>query len=216
MSSRKNTMETNKTVPNDLVKFLLSFPKTRTSGGIGEEQIKCSEDKLNLAFSEEYKTLMKNTGAVLVHGHEIYSPSGVESFTLSARRLENIHPQMYVFECVGIDDIMMLQNEKGEVFECRGPKTELVADSILSYLQAETGVNARTFLSSIREIKQLFVPDHYYSVGGYAEEALCAEKTNDGWGVYFGERGSKFNIRYFAKEADACNYFVAKIKRMEH
>ena len=195
--------------------FILSLPRTRISGKVEESEITAAEEKLNLKFSEEYKELMKDTGAVLVCEHEIYGPSGAAEFTLSARQFEGIHPQMYVFECLGVDDVMMLQNEEGYVFECCGSRVNLVADSILTYLQAETGQQARTVITTIRELKQIDdLPGYYYSIGGYAEEAVCMESNSIGWIVYTGERGIKHDIKFFSKEADACNYFVAKIKRL--
>ena len=70
----------------------------------------------------------------------------------------------------------------------------------------------RTITSSIEELRKTDIPSFYYSVG-YAEEAICIEKDDEGWIVYTGERGSKFRIKRFVNENDACDYFVEKVKK---
>lgn len=69
----------------------------------------------------------------------------------------------------------------------------------------------RTVSSSIEELRKTDIPSFYYSVG-YAEEAICIEKDNGDWIVYTGERGSKFRVKHFSSESEACDYFVNKVK----
>ncbi len=70
----------------------------------------------------------------------------------------------------------------------------------------------RTISSSIEELRKTDVPSYYYSVG-YAEEAICIEPDNGEWIVYNAECSSKFSVKRFSNESDACDYFVEKLKR---
>ena len=124
----------------NIVEYLTSLPKMRNTGKASELEITLAENELGLSFSEEYRDILKNLGAVRVCGHEINGFTKSRSFnviemTKSARQFEKIPQDLYVFECLGIDDIMMLQNAKGEVYECIGPRITPVADSILAYLK---------------------------------------------------------------------------------
>jgi hypothetical protein len=125
----------------NVVEYLSSLPKMRSVGKANESEITTAENELGLTFSDEYRDILKNLGAVRVCGHEINgftkSPSlNVVEMTKLTRQNEKIPQDMYVFECLGIDDIVMLQNSKGEVYECIGTKITLIADSILTYLKS--------------------------------------------------------------------------------
>ena len=124
----------------NIIEYLSSLPKMRNTGKVSELEITIAENELGISFSNEYRDILKNLGAVRVCGHEINgftkSPSlNVIEMTKSARQNEKVPQDMYVIECLGIDDIMILQNSKGEVYECIGTRIKLIADSILSYFQ---------------------------------------------------------------------------------
>ena len=70
----------------------------------------------------------------------------------------------------------------------------------------------RTLSSSLEELRKTDIPSYYYSVG-YAEEAICIERENEEWIVYNAERGSRFCIKHFASESEACDYFVERVKK---
>ena len=125
----------------NIVEYLLSLPKMRNTGKASELEIAVAENELGLTFSDEYKEILKNLGAIRACSHEINgftkSPSlNVIEMTKTAREYEKIPHDMYVFESLGIDGIMMLQNAKGEVFVCRGNKIVLVDTSIQNYLKS--------------------------------------------------------------------------------
>ena len=124
----------------NIVEYLSSLPKMRNTGKVSELEVTIAENELNLSFSEEYREILKNLGAVRVCGHEINgftkSPSlNVIEMTKSARQNEKIPSDLYVFECLGIDDVLMLQNSEGKVFECIGTKITPIANSIQEYLK---------------------------------------------------------------------------------
>lgn len=60
----------------------------------------------------------------------------VVSVTKTARKEARIPADMYVVNDTGLEGILMLQNNKGEVFEAMGGKTKKAFDSLESYLNA--------------------------------------------------------------------------------
>ncbi|GAB2808365.1 hypothetical protein [Ferruginibacter profundus] len=46
--------------------------------------------------------------------------------------------------------------------------------------------------------------DSYSLEGGLPNEAYCLNKVEDGWEVYYSERGNKSGLRKFTNEMDAC------------
>lgn len=44
------------------------------------------------------------------------------------------------------------------------------------------------------------IPEAYYSLGGYSEDAVCLEETTYGYIVYNGERGNQFNKKEYQKQ----------------
>lgn len=55
------------------------------------------------------------------------------------------------------------------------------------------------------------IPESMYSVGCFAEEAVCIVNENNEWVVFEGEHGYRFNVKTFGDETDACEYFVNRI-----
>ena len=63
-------------------------------------------------------------------------------------------------------------------------------------------------IKSIETIaKALNLPDIWYCIGQYQEEAYCIETEGDVWVVYFGERGERQEPCEFADEIHACHDF---------
>lgn len=48
------------------------------------------------------------------------------------------------------------------------------------------------------------IPPYFYSVGGYADESICLEKSNSKWIVYMGERGNRFDVSSYDSLPIAC------------
>lgn len=61
---------------------------------------------------------------------------------------------------------------------------------------------------------QLGISQDLYSimVEELPNEKLCIVKK-DKWEVYYSERGNKGGLKRFETEAEACEYFLCKIKR---
>lgn len=70
----------------------------------------------------------------------------------------------------------------------------------------------------IDELKQKLqarnVPVGYYSLHGYADDALCIEHLASEWIVYDGERGKKRRVKTFQTEEEACAEFWSQILRL--
>lgn len=50
-----------------------------------------------------------------------------------------------------------------------------------------------------------------YSIGQYAEEAVCLEKNTVGWIVYEGERGKQYNIKIHPNGQEACLNLLSRL-----
>ena len=65
-----------------------------------------------------------------------------------------------------------------------------------------------------KQLDAIGVPDDLYSllIGGFQNEAYCLIKNEDGWEVYYSERGEKSDIQQFASESEACEYMLEELK----
>ncbi len=64
-------------------------------------------------------------------------------------------------------------------------------------------------------LKSENVPKEMYSLdGGLPGECLCLGRTGLVWEVYYSERGLKTDLKQFASEHDACEYFYQRLKDM--
>lgn len=61
----------------------------------------------------------------------------------------------------------------------------------------------KIFYKTLREFQ---ISERYFSIGGYAEEAICLQKVESGWMIYEGERGGKYNSKiHVGCEAACCD-----------
>ena len=65
------------------------------------------------------------------------------------------------------------------------------------------------------KLKEEGVPANMYSllIGGFPNEAYCLIKKEDGWEVYYSERGKKRSTKQFARESAACEYMYQKLNK---
>lgn len=197
----------------ETVNFIKLFKDLKSTGEMSDEDILYAEKSLNLNFSEEYKAILKKLGATRFNGIELNgltkAPAlNVVEETKSYREFNDISNNLYVISSLGIDDIKIMQNEKGEVFQCYFNKVEKIANSIFNYLLIDIKNNI-TIKSLMNFLEKLNIPHYEYSVG-YAEDAICIEKEEDNWIVYDGERGNKFQLKRFNNEQEACIEFLTR------
>jgi hypothetical protein len=70
-------------------------------------------------------------------------------------------------------------------------------------------VNAEELESAIVRIG---IPDRTVAVNGWAENAWCVARDEDGmWEVYWRERGNKIELERFASENQACSYMLGRL-----
>ena len=57
-----------------------------------------------------------------------------------------------------------------------------------------------------KRLDEIGVPDDLYSllIGSFPNEAYCLIKNEDGWEVYYSERGQKSDAQQFENESEAC------------
>lgn len=51
-----------------------------------------------------------------------------------------------------------------------------------------------------------------YSIGEYADEALCIEMIDGKWAVYGGDRGVRHELDLFDSEDEACRDFLERLE----
>ena len=55
------------------------------------------------------------------------------------------------------------------------------------------------------------IPMQYYSIGKYAEECICMERAREGWEVYSGERGNKYDLATYESAFIACKQVLNRV-----
>ena len=124
----------------ELTEYVALMPDMKNTGANTPLDVSLAENELGLSFADEYAHLLKTYGAVCVKGHDINGLTESEilsviDMTRKARLNARIPDNMYVVENLGVEDIMILQNSAGEVFECRESSISRIADSLLDYLR---------------------------------------------------------------------------------
>ena len=74
-------------------------------------------------------------------------------------------------------------------------------------------VKSKKCLEVLNELLSESVPNRYYSLNGYGEEAICLEQTDDAWTVYNGERGQKFDEKTFDNVVEAAIEIIYRFRR---
>ncbi len=109
--------------------------------GADIKEIKETEDRLNLEFSEEYKEYLKKYGIASADGHEftgiVNSPRlNVADVTMKAQKEHDVAAKLYVVELLQIDGIIIWQNKKGEVFMMsKNGEMSKIGDNLMEYLK---------------------------------------------------------------------------------
>ena len=105
-----------------------------------EEAIKQAETALHLQFAEDYKEYLRNYGSASFDGRELtgIGPNKWQDVVESTKRTRlanNVPPDYYVIERLGIDGIIIWQNQSGTVLSTapyEEPKP--IARSLIEYL----------------------------------------------------------------------------------
>lgn len=71
------------------------------------------------------------------------------------------------------------------------------------------------YLFILRATLNTIYPPFVYSIGEYQEATCCIEKSENGWLIYSGERGNKYQTKEIADIRDACLYYIEFVGRSE-
>ena len=67
-----------------------------------------------------------------------------------------------------------------------------------------------TFLT--QRLADMGIREDFYSLsGGREDDTFCIVQTQNGWEVYYSERGERSNLKFFTEEEEACDYFFRLI-----
>ena len=112
-----------------------------SGNGAPLEMIAKAEQELGLEFSEEYREYLLLYGIAAYDGHELTglaksSRLNVVSVTNKARkRYPELTSDFYVIEEIGIEEIIVLQNSKGEIYMCApNYKLSKIDNSLSEYI----------------------------------------------------------------------------------
>lgn len=104
------------------------------------KQIKEAQKELGITFPDEYMDIVKEYGAISFFGTEwtglnVDDYLNVVSVTKQEREMNNDFPAgCFVLENQGIDGLIVIANEAGQVFSLKFSKVEKIYDTISSYL----------------------------------------------------------------------------------
>lgn len=112
--------------------------------GANDDQIDDAEKILGLNFSEEYKAYLKEFGCISFDSHEFQglNTSDRLSVVLTTQfekmSRKNLFPKdMYVVEVINDGDILILQNNDGEIFELQyNGESKKIYSSLNEYLKS--------------------------------------------------------------------------------
>lgn len=123
-----------------IIEKIKKIDKLYQAKGCTTKQIKEAQDELGLTFSDEYINIMKEYGAISFYGTEwtglnVDEYLNVVSVTKQEREMNDAFPaDCFVIENQGIDGLIVIANEDGQVFSFQFSKVEKIHDSIESYL----------------------------------------------------------------------------------
>lgn len=108
--------------------------------GCTYKQIKDAQERLEITFPDDYIDILREYGAISFYGTEwtglnVDDYLNVVSVTKKEREMNSSFPSdCFVLENQGIDGLIVICNEAGEVFNLQYSKIEKIHDSISSYL----------------------------------------------------------------------------------
>lgn len=123
-----------------IIEKISKIEKLYHAKGCTFTQIKEAQAELGITFPEEYMDIVKEYGAISFYGTEwtglnVDDYLNVVSVTKQEREVNSSFPSdCFVLENQGIDGLIVICNEAGEVYSLQYSKVEKIHDSIASYL----------------------------------------------------------------------------------
>ncbi|MBF1213384.1 SMI1/KNR4 family protein [Fusobacterium pseudoperiodonticum] len=123
-----------------IIEKINKIEKLYHTEGCSFKQIKEAQLELGITFPDEYIDIIKKYGAISFYGTEwtglnVGGYLNVVSATKQEREMNSAFPlDCFVLENQGIDGLIIICNEKGEVFSIQYSKIEKIYSSISDYL----------------------------------------------------------------------------------
>lgn len=123
-----------------IIEKINKIEKLYHTEGCSFKQIKEAQLELGITFPDEYIDIIKKYDAISFYGTEwtglnVGGYLNVVSATKQEREMNSAFPlDCFVLENQGIDGLIVICNEKGEVFSIQYSKIEKIYSSISDYL----------------------------------------------------------------------------------
>lgn len=107
--------------------------------GVSEDEINKAENELGLQFASDYREYLQKYGAAMLNGHELsgISKAKQSNVVLMTNDWHENYSQpgkLYVIEDLGIDDIVILQDSNGNIYQSQNGKTHKIYNSLAAYI----------------------------------------------------------------------------------
>lgn len=127
----------------DIIEILKNKNGFDSFGKTNNNEIKDAEKCLNLKFAEEFKKYLIEFGVAEIDGHEftgIFNSKRLNVVDVTKRikdKSNDISDNMYVIEELNIDNIIILQDDKGTIFESTlNGKPKKIFNSFVEYVES--------------------------------------------------------------------------------
>lgn len=123
-----------------IVELISDIKGIRVIGGCAAKQIEEAQKKLELVFPKEYKEYLLNFGTVCFNGVELCGLNvtgylNVVEATEQEKSVNSSFPKgMFVIEDLGIDERLIICDEKGYVYLLQRDKKKLICTSFYEYV----------------------------------------------------------------------------------
>ena len=125
---------------SNIIKKIKNINGLYRAKGCSFKQVTEAQNRLNITFPEEYVDYVREFGAISFFGTEwtglnVKGHLNVVEVTEQERNLNVDFPaDCFVLENQGIDGILIICNEKGEIFSIHFDEVKKIHDSISEYL----------------------------------------------------------------------------------
>lgn len=127
----------------DIIDVINSLEEMISTGGVSAEEILKAEKELGVTFSEEYKKALAEFGSVLAEEIELVGLAKSQNrntviVTKRERGCNSLVPDhLYVVENLGIEGVIIWQDEKGAIYQSSPNKEpEKLYASLAEYIQS--------------------------------------------------------------------------------
>lgn len=126
-----------------IIEVINSLEDIISTGAASQEEIIQAEKELGITFATEYKEFLSKFGAILADGIELVGIAKSQSrnvVTMTKRERdynEMIPSNLYVVENLGIEGIIIWQDENGLIYQSYPKsKPEKINESLAEYIKA--------------------------------------------------------------------------------